>query len=57
MTDQKVSSINTALIKGRMSTSRIMFELWERNCDNLTQVQLEWFSRASEHASILTQDM
>jgi hypothetical protein len=56
-TDQKDKSVDNAPISGCMSTSKIMFELWERNANNLTKEQLEWFANATEYASTLTQDM
>lgn len=51
------TSTNKAPISGCISTSKIMFELWERNANNLTKELLEWFADATECASILSQDL
>lgn len=37
-------------IDGALDTPRVIYELWERCCDNLSDRELEWFAGAGEYA-------
>ncbi len=40
-----------------MSVENILFDLWERDRVDFSEEELEWFSRASEHAGMLAKDL